>query len=122
VAHEAFKLPVDPTEAVAALQEHSRTGPVLVFKKSPICAISQMAEQDLEGWLAQRSDGPDLKLVTLDVLADRALARGLTAELDIAHQSPQALLFAGGELRWHASHDGINGRSLSEHVDGPQEA
>ena len=43
-------------------------------------------------------------LAVVDVLAERGLARGLTAALGITHESPQALLFEDGELLAHASH------------------
>lgn len=40
----------------------------------------------------------------VDVIGEKPLARGLTAELGVPHQSPQALVFLHGELRAHASH------------------
>jgi bacillithiol system protein YtxJ len=40
----------------------------------------------------------------VDVIARRGLARGLTAALEIQHQSPQALVFRGGECVAHGSH------------------
>ena len=46
-------------------------------------------------------------------LAERALARGLTTELGIEHQSPQALWFAHGELVWHDSHGAITALALA---------
>lgn len=41
------------------------------------------------------------------MLAERALARGLTAELGLRHESPQVLWFAGGDCVWHASHGAL---------------
>lgn len=49
----------------------------------------------------------DLALARVDVLSDRALARGLTAELDVRHESPQALWFSAGELVAHESHGAL---------------
>ena len=43
-------------------------------------------------------------MAVVDVIAERPLARGLTAELGVEHASPQALWFADGELVGHDSH------------------
>jgi bacillithiol system protein YtxJ len=97
-------LPPDPAEALQALRDASQRGPVLVFKKSPICPVSGAAEAELRAWLAE---GPDVEVAVVDVIADRALARGLGAQVGVEHQSPQALLFCRGELSWHASHTAL---------------
>ena len=52
----------------------------------------------------------------IDVIAEKALARGLTAGLGIRHESPQALVFRGGELSGHASHDTITAQWFTEQV------
>ena len=59
-----------------------------------------------------------MALAVIDVIAEKPLARGLTAQLGIAHESPQALVFADGELAAHASHgtltvDWFSGRTAS---------
>ena len=45
-----------------------------------------------------------MAIAEVDVIDQRPLARGLTAELSIEHESPQALWFAGGELVAHGDH------------------
>ena len=101
----ALSLPEDPREALQVVTEQSRETPVLVFKKSPTCPISHHAESQFREWLTQAAG---IHFAEIDVIAERPLARGLTAELDITHQSPQALLFAAGELVWHDSHMQLN--------------
>ena len=77
---------------------------VMLFKHSPICPISAAAHDEWKKLLAAR---PDLPTLFVDVIADRAVARGLAQECGIAHQSPQAILFRDGRPVWHASHDAI---------------
>ena len=106
MSYQEMTLPEDVTAAVRALCDESRAVPIIVFKKSPICPVSTMAEGNFNRWLAEREDTP-LKVCLIDVIAQRPLARGLTAELDIRHESPQALVFRGGELTWNDSHGGL---------------
>lgn len=73
---------------------------VVVFKASPICPVSTRAEAQFEKWRAES----DVPTFVIDVIAEKPLARGLTALLDIQHESPQALVFTRGDLKTHASH------------------
>jgi len=95
----------DPARALDAIREASREHPVLVFKKSPICPVSHRAEGQYVQWQASLTDADDVQVADIDVIAEKPLARGLTKELGIDHESPQALWFVKGELAWHGSHD-----------------
>ncbi len=97
-------LPSDPAEALAQLREASAEGDVVVFKKSPTCPISHRAEFEFKTWWKSVPEDSPIRAAIVDVIAERALARGLTSELGIQHESPQALWFRGGELAWHDSH------------------
>jgi bacillithiol system protein YtxJ len=110
-------LPEDSLAALEAVREASRSAPVLVFKKSPICPASHVAEGEMRTWLEERDPGSPLKVAVVDVLASRSLARGLTSLLEIRHESPQALLFVEGELRWHDSHGALSRESFAREVD-----
>ena len=100
----SLDLPADPADAVRALAEASAEAPVVVFKRSPICPVSHRAEFEFKQFLKGLAEDDDLGVVDVDVIGEKPLARGLTAELGIRHESPQALWFRGGELVWHASH------------------
>ena len=100
-------LPSDPAEAVAALRAASQETDVVVFKKSPICPVSTRAEFEFSTWLKGVPESSTTRFAMIDVIAAKALARGLTAELGIDHQSPQALWFSGGEMVWHDSHGSL---------------
>ena len=49
----------------------------------------------------------------MDVIADRPVARGLASACGVPHQSPQAILFRGGQPVWDASHGAITAASLA---------
>ena len=57
-----------------------------------------------------------MSLAVIDVIAEKPLARGLTAELGIRHESPQALVFRGGELRGHGDHGTLTSQWFAEQV------
>ncbi|MBM3984843.1 MAG: bacillithiol system redox-active protein YtxJ [Planctomycetes bacterium] len=90
----------------AALARHPV---VMLFKHSPTCPVSAAA---LREWEAFCRACPDLPTLFVDVLADRAVARGLAEECGVRHQSPQAILFRGGRHVWDASHGSITADSL----------
>ena len=103
-----LELNPDPASALKAIREASELRPVLVLKHSPICPVSARAERQVELWLADLQEADELGLARIDVIAQRPLARGLTSELGIRHESPQALWFRQGELVWHGSHADVN--------------
>lgn len=114
--HRNLSLPDDPKSALEFLKNSSKSLPVLVFKKSPRCEISLGVEEEFRAWLFRR-EAPALAVAEIDVIAQRSLARGLTAELGIAHESPQALLFRDGAFCWHASHGDLSQASFAAMVD-----
>lgn len=113
-----MKLPESPAEAAAHLQAASKNGPIAVFKHSPICPVSASAQHRFHTWMKSDEAASDVQHAHIDVIAEKPLARGLVAELGIQHESPQLLLFHGGELVWHASHGGITGEALNEQLAG----
>ena len=100
-------LPSDPDEALSALRDASRDTDIVVFKKSPICPVSTRAEHEFKTWLNTLGDDDTTRVAMIDVIAEKPLARGLTAALGVEHQSPQALWFSKGDLAWHDSHGAL---------------
>ncbi|MAE45669.1 MAG: hypothetical protein CMJ86_02145 [Planctomycetes bacterium] len=103
----SLELPEDPVKALALLRAASADASVVVFKRSPTCPVSHKAEWEFKKFLQSLPEKDNLIAVTIDVLARRSLARGLTAALEIEHESPQALWFEAGELSWHDSHGAL---------------
>ena len=102
-----IQLPSHPEEAASTLRVASREADVVVFKKSPICPVSTRAEYEFKKWLDRLDADDTTRIAWIDVIAEKPLARGLTAALGIEHQSPQALWFSNGELSWHDSHGAL---------------
>lgn len=78
--------------------------PVLLFKYSPTCGISQVAQ---EAWEAFQTEPRKVILAQCDVVAAKPAARGISERIHVAHQSPQVLALRGGDCIAHASHYSI---------------
>ncbi len=114
-----LELPGEAAPALDRIQQTSAgTKAVLVLKMSPICGVSSRAESEVKSWFESRDPERELSIAVIDVIADRELARGLTAAIGIDHESPQVLLFREGKLVWHASHFDISAKRLASEVDG----
>ena len=78
--------------------------PVILFKYSPTCGISQVAQEAWESF-SERPRG--VVLAQCDVLDAKPAARGVSERIHVAHQSPQVLALLGGKCVAHASHYSI---------------
>lgn len=77
---------------------------VLLFKHSDRCPVSHAAH---EQWLRFLSENPETPALFVDVIRDRATARGLADEVGVPHASPQAILFRDSRPVWNASHGDV---------------
>ena len=95
-------------------QDIPDTGCIL-FKFSPICPISKRIESSFDSWYEQLAADKAPLCMKIDVLGARPLSQQLARELDIRHESPQAIwLTADLQVCWHASHQGINSEALDK--------
>ena len=109
-----------PDEAAALntmIRERSQEAPVLVMKFSPICPISEAAEERVRAWLVSLPEDHSLQTIEFDVIEQRPLVRSLAEEMGIRHESPQALRLKTGEVSWHASHNAITADAITEALD-----
>ena len=88
----------------------ARHASVMCFKHSFACPISAAAYEEWKQFVGAH---PEVPTLFVDVIADRAVARGLAEECGVAHASPQAILFRGGRAVWNASHSAITADSLA---------
>ncbi len=97
---------------VAEIVERSKTVPCAILKHSTRCNISAMAKYRLEDdW----AFGPgEVEPYLLDLLAHREVSNYLAETFQVHHESPQVLLFAGGECTYDASHLDITVAELQE--------
>lgn len=79
----------------------SERGTVVLFKHSAGCFVSRRAKAQLEAFAASR---PDVPVILVDVVDERALSRWIAEAWGIRHQSPQVFVFREGSIAWHGSH------------------
>lgn len=82
----------------------------LLFKHSFRCSVSSRAFAAYRAFVATH---PMAATAYLDVVAQRDLARAVAESSGISHASPQVLLFRGGQVVWHASHDDISAAAIA---------
>lgn len=99
------------------LLERSKTDPVLIFKHSTQCSISDHAYQEFKRFQEQACE---FNCGIVLVIENRALSNAIAAELGVRHQSPQAIVVRDGKPTWNASHWSITGDSLSEALKDAQ--
>lgn len=88
------------------IDDQSRERPVLVFKHSTSCPISQGALNRLEkDWTA--ADDAGRMAYYLDLWAHRDISDAVEARYGIQHESPQVLVIRKGRCSYHASHRNI---------------
>lgn len=84
-----------------AVLRASHVEPVILFKHSQSCGVSLMARELLAEGVVP---APVHEIV---VQRQRELSDGVAASLGVRHQSPQAIVVAGGTAIWHSSHSGV---------------
>ena len=90
--------------------EDSTTKPVLLFKHSTRCSISDMAKARLD-----RSNLSDtMDAYYLDLITYRPLSQAIAERFAVHHESPQILLIRNGECILDASHNSIIPAEIAE--------
>lgn len=94
------------------LKQQSREHPVVIFKHSTRCEISNMAKNRLE-----RAATPEgVIFYYLDLLRHRELSNKIATDFRVPHASPQVLLIRDGSCVYDESHNGINMDEITEHA------
>ena len=98
----------DWTEAL----DRSSEGPVLVFKHSATCPVSGTANQEMHE-LAGEDLVPIYRVVVQD---SRAVSNEIASELDVRHETPQAILVQDQEAVFDTSHFNVTEDTLREEL------
>jgi len=86
---------------------------LLLFKYSPACTISFVAEKLFDRWFAGLLEESNIVCAKIDVLASKPLSAHIADEFSIQHESPQLIwLNKEGKVKWHGSHHQITERAL----------
>jgi bacillithiol system protein YtxJ len=85
------------------LVEDSKSTPVIIFKHSTRCSISQTALNRLErSWEVKPEEG--VKMVYLDLLCHRDISNLIAEKFGVVHESPQLLLVQNGQCTFSRTH------------------
>lgn len=89
-----------------AIDQLSKEQPVLIFKHSTQCSISQgaLGRMDAGDPAAGAIGSPSFYL---DLLAYRSVSNAVEARYGIRHESPQVLVIRDGRCVFHTSHRAI---------------
>lgn len=97
----------------------SHQQPVVIFKHSTRCSISDTALGRLERhWKDTEMNGT--KPYYLDLIAYRPVSSQVAQVFGVQHQSPQLLLIRDGKCVFNASHLGISYNELKQQLAGAQ--
>lgn len=91
----------------------SSTTKFFLIKHSITCPISQEAFDEFEQFAEGNESIPNYYLFVQDA---RPLSNYIAETFGVKHESPQALLFEGGAVKWNASHWKITEKSLTSAI------
>ncbi|NIW41133.1 MAG: bacillithiol system redox-active protein YtxJ [candidate division Zixibacteria bacterium] len=102
----------DPSQIVPII-EASQENPQLIYKHSHRCSVCFVARGELEQSAADIKKYADMHFV--NVVRSRDASNKIASELDVRHESPQAILIDQGEVVWHGSHGSIDADAILEY-------
>lgn len=87
---------------------------IFLAKLSPICPVSHAAEKVVVDWVGAGKANAYLS-ARIDVIRARDLSRAIAKEIEVVHQSPQAIrLSTEGKAQWDADHFDITAEALDQ--------
>ena len=94
------------------INEESTRQPVVIFKHSTRCSISQMAKNRLD-----REQVPGNALFYyLDLIKYRSLSNKIAEVYSVHHESPQVLLIKDGQCTYEETHNGISMADIADNL------
>ncbi len=106
-------LPLTSLEQLDTIKEQSFTKPIVLFKHSTRCSISDMAK----GRLDRSPDNTNADFYYLDLIAHRDISSEIAERFKVNHESPQILLILNGECTYAESHMGIRMEEIEEQLN-----
>jgi bacillithiol system protein YtxJ len=89
------------------IRRESKENPILIFKYSSRCSLSQLALDRLErNWKETEMTG--VKPYFLDLITYREISNRIAHEFDVEHESPQVLVIDKEKSILDQSHMGID--------------
>ncbi len=92
--------------------EDSKQKPIVLFKHSTRCGISQHAKHRLESeWDFKEGK---LDFYYLDLLKHRDVSNEIADQFNVVHQSPQIIILKNEQAVYHISHNAISVDRIKE--------
>ena len=105
---------LENSSQLSTIVEESQSQPIIIFKHSTRCSISDLAKNRLEhNWLI---DTGDAKTYFLDLLNHRDISDEIAGKFLVEHHSPQILVIKGGRCTYNVSHNRINPADLKNEL------
>lgn len=82
----------------------------VLYKHSPLCGLSTMAEREVRTFL---DSGRNVPVYLVDVIRNRSLSKEVERRLEVRHESPQAFVLRAGMVVWHGSHRAVTADVLA---------
>lgn len=102
---------VTSTAALAEMITLSEQQPVLFFKHSRTCGISDRAFREFERYL-QSPESTQVRNCVIVVQTAREVSNSLARLMGIEHETPQAILVRDGRAVWNDSHMALKSEAL----------
>lgn len=110
---------ITSTAALEEILKRSSEQPVLFFKHSNSCGLSQRAFSEFERYLQSPESESVLNFLVV-VQTAREVSRELERLLAVQHESPQAILVREGRAIWNDSHLALKSEKLKSAVSQPE--
>lgn len=95
------------------LKEESNSSPIVIFKHSTRCSISDMVLNRFErSW--SDSEMAEVKPYFLDLIRNREMSNKVAEVFSVQHESPQVLVIKNGEVIYNDSHIAINYSTIKD--------
>ena len=107
---------LDSEQTLEQLKDQSFEHPVVIFKHSTRCPISQMALSWFErSWKPEEMG--EVQPYYLDLIQYRPVSNKIAEVFGVYHESPQLLLIQKGACTYHRSHSNISYKELKKEVE-----
>jgi bacillithiol system protein YtxJ len=103
---------LDHIDLLETIRQDSFVQPIVLFKHSTRCSISDMALGRVN-----RSVFPETtKFYLLDLLQHRDISNAIAEKFSVHHESPQVLVIKNGECHYSETHQGIRMDDIIENL------
>jgi bacillithiol system protein YtxJ len=103
-------------DQIEAMNTQSFKNPVIIFKHSSRCSISDIAFSRLISSNNGVSLPPQITCYFLDIFQSPGVSRQVAADYKVHHESPQLLLIKDGQCVYETSHLDISLVELEEQI------